>query len=140
VIETQKEWYSPAEIWRSFSPHQVQWVIVNILGKQQITWPPEPIETGYTDDGGRARHSSEAPFVTTSMVRAELCIRLQRTGVAGKLLIAEINAGYPYLSYEANQALHYCVGKKRKHMAFVDWQREKRKRENTGIRGSSRKG
>lgn len=115
------EWYSYRDI--KFTPEQVIWILQNLELLEEGKWPPEYSVTGYTDDGFMKRVNKEAGFVKPTIIVAEVNKRLERTGVHGKLLRAEIIAGLE-LSEESKSALRYCSGRRRKQMSFLQWQRK----------------
>ena len=117
-----KEWYSYAEI--RFCPFQILWAIEFLEPEQ---WPPSPAESNYYDLGIRKGYASEASFTKPAGILGEVCYRLERCGVSGKLLMAQVLAELE-ISPEANDALYYCKGWRRKTMSFAKWKKQRKYR------------
>ena len=134
------EYYTYAEI--RFCPYQMKWLIKNLEFLKEAKyeskdnqdkyveghWLPEPTLSGYIDPSVRkTRAAKAAPFEYVSAIIAEVEFRLNRTGISGKLLVAEIEAERD-LSPEAETALEYVKGWRRKRMSFSDWKSQRRHR------------
>ena len=120
-----KEWYSYGEV--RWCPFQCLWIIEHldliIIGK----WPPSPEGSTYTDSSiKRSVPLSYASFEKPCDIVAELEVRLRKTGVDGKLLIAEVQAGKTFeLSKEAQTALMYIKGWRRKRLTYSNWKKQR---------------
>jgi hypothetical protein len=124
------EWFNYAEI--RFCPYQVLWVIANSDIFRAGHWPKNP---NGDDSSGQKGIKAEAAFVKPILILAELESRLERTGIQGKLLVAQIEAGYEFnmLDREARDALFYVKGWRRKRISFIDWKRKRRWLKRTEI-------
>lgn len=109
-----KNYYGYFEIF--YCPYQVMWIIGNDGG-----WPVEP--SSYTEFTGRPNYPTSAPFTKQTDIIAEVEIRLERTGIHGKLLREQIFNGKTKteLDPEAHSALMYCSGFTRRRMPFYNW-------------------
>lgn len=112
------EWYSPKEI--TFTRDQVLWILRHLEMMREGNYPPEP-SSGYTEPLGKKRTRRGAYFETPCVIVAEVDWRLERTGIDGKLLLAEVKAEYTYFSQEAWTALNYISGWKRKKTPYSQW-------------------
>lgn len=117
-------WFSPDEC-ASYQPEHIVWIILVLSEYQGDSWPEEP-SSAIDVIGGRL-FSGCTYFEQASMVRAELDVRLEKTGRHGELLRTQIIEGKQY-TYEARRALQYCRGRARKAMPYRKWlwQRETR--------------
>jgi len=117
------EWFNYAEI--RFCVHQIMWVIRNAgvigIGK----WPDD--SQGDNNSGSKVI-KTEASFVKPILILAEVESRLGRTGIHGKLLVAQIEAGRELntLDREARDALFYVQGWKQKRITFNEWKKARR--------------
>ena len=130
-----EEFYSYSEI--QFRRDECLWVLRNAESFSEGKWPPEPFESGYIDSGVRRKVVKREPgFVKPKVIIAEIMWRLERTGVDGKLLIAEVKADYELFSDEAWAALNYISGWKRK-AGYSAWKakRKWRKRDKNILIG-----
>ena len=116
-----KDWYAPSEI--KFRKEHVLFLIEHIDLLRSGQWPPECKNTGYI--GTNSQKSFHAPFETPALFAAEIDYRLGRCGLAGQLLEAKVKAQYLWLEREANQALMYCCGWKRRDRSFADWKKDR---------------
>lgn len=123
-----KEFYTPSEI--RFCRPQVLWLIENLGVLRTGIWPPNPQGTSYTDATIRGHKRFNAYFETPIQIESEVQIRLENTGLSGKLLVSEINQGIGLegLSIESRSALNYISGWRRRRLSFVDWKRQRRHR------------
>jgi len=119
-------WYPPNKI--IFSQAQMLFLLENLDLLRGGDYPPDPSSTDPQKSG---KHSHRAPFVTAVELSAEVTWRLGRTGVDGKLLLAEAKLGVDIalLNYEAKRALKYCSGWKRKKMSYQSWKNQNRYRQ-----------
>ncbi len=121
------EWYSYSEF--TFRRDQILWILRHAELLRSGKWPPEPKSTGYTDPGIRRKGVKREPaFVKPAVIIGEIDWRIKRTGVDGKLLLAEVDAGYELFSDEAWRALNYISGWKRKRMSYMAWQKQRKHR------------
>lgn len=121
-----KESYTIADV--RWCRYQCRWLIENFLKVDagnivisQDTWPVGPKETGYTESP-KTSHTinAHAPYEKPLQIVAELHYRIDRTGKDGRLLVLEV-LNQCNLSNEANQALSYVSGWKRKHRSYRQW-------------------
>ena len=119
-------WYPPNKI--TFSQAQMLFLLENLDLLGAGDYPPDPYSS---DEQKGGKHSYRAPFVTAIELSAEVTWRLGRTGVDGKLLLAEAKLGLDImlLSYEAKRALKYCSGWRRKKMDYRKWQAQNKYRQ-----------
>ena len=125
------EYYSYSEF--TFKRDQILWALryaeLMIDGK----WPPEPLNTGYTDPGIRRKGVKREPeFVKPAVIIAEIDKRIELTNLEGKLLMAEVDADYERFSDEAWMALNFITGWKRKK-DYVNWKKQRRSRLNKNL-------
>lgn len=119
------EWYSYGQF--TFKREQVLWALRNADFFREGKWPPQNIVTGYTDPGIRRKGVKREPaFVKPEIIIAEVDWRLEKTGVDGKLLMAEVDAGYERFSDEAWRALNYISGWKRKEDSYSAWKAKRK--------------
>ena len=122
-----EEWYNYGEF--NFKRDQILWALRNAELFRSGKWPPQNIESGYTDSSIRRKGVKREPaFVKPEIIIAEIDWRIERTGVDGKLLLAEIQAEYELFSDEAWRALNYISGWKRKKMLYVNWLKQRKHR------------
>jgi len=94
-------------------------------------WPPE---NNRVEQSGKTQLKSEGYFVKAKLIVGELNKRMETTGTAGKLLLAQANLGeslktiFDNLDPEAREVLMYLKGKNRKEMSFGAWKRQRRYR------------
>ncbi len=119
--EKGKDWYSYSEIY-SWCPHQIIFIIENADTLRAGNWPLNPEGSGYIDPAIHTGYASEAYYTKPVGIIAEVNKRLERTGVHGKLLRAEVIAGLD-LSEESKSALRYCSGRRRKQMSYNAWKK-----------------
>lgn len=114
------EWYPPHVI--RFCRPQMRWLIewVDLLAEGK--YPPISSEQAGRPPGRNER----APFATPAELGAEVELRLRRTGKDGRLLKAQLKAGYANLDGEAWDALNYVSGWRRKLMGYHEWARQRR--------------
>jgi len=126
-----KESYMIAEI--CWCRHQCRWLIENFLkmdtGKIVITHDTWPVETtGYTEEFKSSRNiNAHAPYEKTLQVVAELHFRIDRTGKDGRLLLLEV-LNQCNLSNEANQALSYVSGWRRRRQSYRQWKADRKQK------------
>lgn len=120
---TGKDWFDYSEI--RWCPWQVLWILENSEVLRSGNWPPECVDSGYIDapaGGRKIRH--EGSFVKPVAILGEVEYRLAKTGLYGKLLIAEVKAGIE-LSGQSWSALLYIKGWRRKRLSFGAWQKQR---------------
>ena len=96
-------------------------------------WPPEGRDSGYI--GEDRSMCLVAPFEAVVQVAAELSVRLEATGVDGKLLLKEVESGVTHiesLEYESRRALRYICGSRRKTERYKTWVRKRKYRWQKG--------
>ncbi len=113
------EWYAPSEI--KYNSNQVLFILKHLEMMLVGEWPPECRETGYT--GGGSYHSHSAKFEVPVVIAAEVSQRLEKCGLSGRLLTAQVKAELP-LDFDSRLALWYCSGWRRKQMSFNDWRNQ----------------
>ncbi|MBA7654692.1 hypothetical protein ES703_62575 [subsurface metagenome] len=118
-----KPWFHYGEI--RYCPHQVCFIILSEALLSNGSWPANPDGTTSVDPKVRTGYKSEAYFVKSVGILAEVNYRLKRCGTDGKLLRAEVLAGLD-LSQESKDALMYCKGNRRKSMSYQRWLRNRR--------------
>ena len=113
-------WYSPVSI--RYTREQVLFILENKEILKEGLWPPEPRETGYTDEGNHPV-SCHAPFETACMIIAEVEARLKSCGDAGEALEDEALCIelVDYLSRPARRALNYVSGFRRRRQTYSRW-------------------
>jgi hypothetical protein len=123
------EWFNYAEI--RFCPYQVLWVIAHFDTLRAGHWPKDPDRVD--DNQGGKNIKTEAAFTKPILILAEVESRLRRTGINGKLLVAQIEAGYELnmLDRDARDALFYVKGWRQKRDSFKHWKRLRRWRKET---------
>lgn len=120
------EWVSPGAV--TFTREQVLWLLPLLPDLIKGEYPPEPIDSGYIDVPiGKRGLKCRAAFENPCLIAAELEMRLEKTGVDGKLLLAEVGAGYTMFSDEAWLALKFISGWRRKKN-YIVWQKQRRYR------------
>lgn len=113
-------WWNPREI--IFSKEQILFLIPYF---EERLYPPEPSSSYVDIPIGKKQPKSHAPFETPAQIFGELDVRLKRAGIAGKLLVAEVCAEYMLLSPEAQSALNYISGFKRRRQSFINWKKQR---------------
>lgn len=123
-----KPWFNYSEI--RFCLWQVLWIIQSADTLRAGHWPPDPDKAD--DNSGQRTVKADASFTKPVLILAEVETRLRRTGIYGKLLIAQVEAGKEFttLDYEARLALLYVKGWRRKAMSFRTWKIQREYREN----------
>jgi hypothetical protein len=124
------EWFHYGQI--RFCPHQILWILRHSETLRDGDWPQDPINPG--DDNPNSKIiKTEASFVKPILILAEVESRLKRTGIHGKLLVAQIEAGRELntLDREAMDALFYVQGWQQKRDSFTNWKRIRRWRKET---------
>lgn len=121
----QDEWFSYGQF--TFQRDEVLWALHNANLFREGKWPPQNITSGYIDPGIRKKGVKREPaFVKPAVIIAEIDWRLERTGVDGKLLMAEVDARYERFSDEAWAALNFISGWKRKRMSYNQWKADRK--------------
>ena len=134
-------YFTPKEI--VFERNQVLWLLFNLPLLKEGMWPPNPYVSGYTDEPmGKSKRYKRAYFETPVQFAAEISFRLDKTGIDGKLLLAQVmgfdRVTVEDLQEEAHYALNYISGWKRKRMEYKAWRRQRVYYENVVIRGRKR--
>src|SRR3990167_5570911 len=113
-------YYSYPDI--SFCRHQMLWLIDNLAGLRAGISPPNPEPTGYLNAGSSLPASvrAHAKFETPVQLAAEVDSRLDRTGKDGIFLVAQVLAEQD-LHPDAEEALRYITGWRRKTMKYREW-------------------
>ena len=104
------EWFHYGLI--KFCPYQIVWVLANSETLRAGKWPKEPYNS---DSAGQRTIKTEASFTKPILILAEVETRLKKTGIQGKLLVAQIEAGRDFnnLDRDARTALMYIKGFRR---------------------------
>ena len=116
-----KEFFTYDDI--RWCPWQVRWIIEHTELLRLGEWPPEP--EGHVAIRGKRGYASTAYFTKPVEILAEVERRRKRTGIAGELLKAQILAHLD-LSYEAEDALAYIRGYRRKKQSYSAWKKQRR--------------
>jgi hypothetical protein len=132
-----------------FSRRQIRWLVDNEDYFMTGAWPPEPAGEYLTDRwdkhekawvewitcgialeerNGKRTIKHEASFCKAAEVYGEVMTRLKVTGKDGKILLAQLRAGYTCLDDEAENALRYVSGGKAKVSVYIDWLRQHQRR------------
>ncbi|KKN74692.1 hypothetical protein LCGC14_0387340 [marine sediment metagenome] len=130
-----KDWHSPNSI--RFTKPQVRWLIPRLQQLRNGEYPPDPRESGYTDQGIQGRQfRAGAAFETPAGIAAELDVRIQRAGIDGLLLellytvepddelfflqhiASAMNEDIPRITKRIKNALAYCSGSGRKSRTY----------------------
>ena len=121
-----KDWWHYGEI--RWCPFQCIWIINNTATLRDGRWPQDPDRID--NNAGQRSIKTEASFTRPILILAELESRLERTGIQGKLLVAQVEAGWEFddLDREARDALMYVKGFRRKKDNFVKWKKERKYR------------
>ena len=120
-------WFNFAEI--RWCPYQVLFILANTETLRAGRWPQDPDKAD--DNSGQRTVKTEGTFTKPILILAEVETRLERTGVCGKLLIAQAEAGREFsnLDYEAKSALLYIKGWRRKKEGFSAWKKRRNYRQ-----------
>jgi len=119
-----KEWFHFGEI--RWCPYQVIFILANADTLRAGHWPQDPDRVD--DNAGQKRIKTEGAFTKSILILAEVETRLKRTGIHGKLLVAQVEAGREFsnLDPDARAALMYVKGFKRKRMSFGAWKKARK--------------
>ncbi len=115
-------WWPIHELW--LCRRQVIFLLEHVEDMDDGKYPDNPYESGYTEAAHTfTRIGNRAPFESVIQLRAELLKRLDKTGVAGKWLLREVQAGVPLeqLDYEPRLALHFISGWWERKCSFKRW-------------------
>jgi hypothetical protein len=118
------DWFNYAEI--RFCPFQVIWIIEHAETLRDGEWPRDP-NIADNNQGGR-NIKTEAAFTKPILILAEVESRLRKTGINGRLLVAQIEAGHEFsnLDRDARDALLYIKGWRQKRMGFSQWKKDRK--------------
>jgi hypothetical protein len=128
---------------------QICWMVQNEEFFNHGVWPPEPAGEYLThrydkhekrwvdwvgcgrlpDDLGKPPLKCEASFCKAKLLYGEIMWRIKDTDEDGKLLLAQIRAGYEVLDDEAQNALAYACGRMPKVSGYEKWKWQRRGRE-----------
>jgi hypothetical protein len=132
-----------------YSELQIRWLLGNEDCFEEGCWPKEPAGEYITekydrhercwvewmgcgsnmvDHQGKGPAKSEAFFCKAKEIYGDVKQRIERAGTPGKLLLAQLRAGYTLLDDEAYNALKYVCGNKLKKTSFLEWDRQRRRR------------
>lgn len=132
-----EEWYSPKDV--IFERDQVLWLLFYLPLLKEGMWPPNPYVSGYTDEPiGKSKRYKRAYFETPVQFAAEIGSRLLKAGRDGRILYWQVKSGvtdYELLEEDAQDALNYISGWKRKKMEYKAWRRQRNYYENVVVRG-----
>lgn len=127
-----------------YSEQQIRWLIENEEYFDEGCWPREPageyiterydrhekryvewIGCGSTieDSQGKTSIKGEASFCKAKIIHGDVMQRIKNAGTPGKLLVAQVRAGYTCLDDEAYHALIYVCGKNPKKTPYDTWLR-----------------
>lgn len=121
----ERGWYSYGEV--RWCVYQVFWILKWEEYFDIGIWPtPES-----TVEAPKRTLSKDAQYVNSMIIIGELRVRLEKTGLKGKLLREECQNREKmlYLSDPAKEALWYCAGWRRKGMSFRDWLKQRKHRQ-----------
>ena len=133
------EWYSYGVF--GHTEDQTLWALQNWEFFEEGVWPPEPNEYLTDEYSGKKwvkvfkkkstaidapiqkrQIKTSASFTKPKEIAAEISQRLRKTGVDGKLLVAEVQGGKTFeLSKESQDALMYIKGWRRKRTPYNQW-------------------
>ena len=119
-----KDWFHFGEI--RWCPFQVIWILSHANTLRAGHWPKDP--DSQDDNSGQRKINTEGTFVKPIIILSEVESRLQRTGIQGKLLVAQIESGRTFenLDRDARDALLYVKGWRQKRMSFSAWKKKRR--------------
>jgi hypothetical protein len=119
------EWFNYAEV--RFCVFQIIWILQHAETLRAGHWPKNPNQIG-DDNLGQKGIKTEASFTKPIIILAEVECRLRRTGINGKLLVAQIEAGRQFsdLDRDARDALLYVKGWRQKRMSFRAWKKARK--------------
>jgi hypothetical protein len=129
-----------------YSRRQIRWLVDNEDYFMTGAWPPEPAGEYLTDRwdkhekawvewitcgialeerNGKRTIKQEASFCKAAEVYGEVMQRIKATGKDGKILLAQLRAGYTCLDEEALNAMGYVSGIKHKDSDYYVWARQR---------------
>ena len=132
-----------------YNERQIRWLIENEEYFEEGSWPREPageyiterydrherrwvewIGCGSTieDHQGKGPVTNEASFCKAKDIYGDVKDRIKKAGTPGKLLLAQLRAGYTLLDHEAYTGLKYVCGKNPKKTSFETWALQRRRR------------
>jgi hypothetical protein len=132
-----------------YSEQQIRWLIENEEYFEEGCWPREPVgeyiterydrhERRYVewigcgstteDHQGKISAKSEASFCKAKIIQGDVMQRIDKAGTPGKLLLAQLRAGYTLLDEEAHGALRYVCGDNPKKTSYEKWASQRRRR------------
>ena len=112
-----------------FTRDQVLWLLPYLSMLQEGQYPLNPQGTGYVDAPmKKLRVKASAYFTRPVEIAAEIDIRLEKTGIEGKLLVAEarVDMRINELSPEARTALNYISGWRRRKLSYSAWKKQRK--------------
>lgn len=118
-----KSWYSFGEI--RWCPQQNFWILKHAYELESGIYPDRSGSDQREARSGNITHEPE--FVKSTLLIAQVRIRLKVTGWRGRLLAEEcINREkLLYLSDDAKAALYYVAGSKPNPRKFSDWMKDR---------------
>lgn len=76
----EPDWWAPWEI--HYSREQVEWILDHLITLRDGNYPPDPLQSGYTDASiQKTGVNSKAPFITPADIVAEVDRRMLRCGL-----------------------------------------------------------
>jgi hypothetical protein len=135
-----------------YSERQIRWLIENEGCFEEGFWPKEPageyvtekcdrherrwvewIGCGSTIEvhPGKPPAMNEASFCKAKEIYGDVKDRIDNAGTPGKLLLAQLRAGYSCLDNDAENALRFVSGKKSKKTSYVKWLWQSRNRKSS---------
>jgi hypothetical protein len=132
-----------------YGEQQIRWLIENEDCFEEGCWPKEPageyitekydrherryvewVGCGSTveDRQGKTPVTNEASFCKAKEIYGDVKDRIKNAGTPGKLLLAQLRAGYACLDDEACQAMKYVCGAEPKKTSYKKWDRQRRRR------------
>uniref|UniRef100_A0A6H1ZTD9 Uncharacterized protein n=1 Tax=viral metagenome TaxID=1070528 RepID=A0A6H1ZTD9_9ZZZZ len=130
------KWFGPADI--CYCPHQVEWILSNLATLKSGYWPPEHVETGYYDTGGRKVRRGGAYFEVPIIVAADVETRLDMCGPDGVLAkqclgngwdegtLADImNKPLHVIQAKIRRVVNYCSGARTRQITYYEFTRRR---------------
>ena len=129
-------WFSPMIIWYCY--HQVDWILTNFTLLVSGLWPPEGLDTGYYDTGGRKLRRGGAYYEVPVAVASDVELRLNRCGPDGELVrVCKVDGidverqayiqSKPVYILEAKikRVINYCSGFRARQLTFEEFTRRR---------------
>ena len=125
-------WWSYNEI--TYTLEQILFLLSHMDLLESGRWPPEHKGGGYTGSSKGRAYKHEGSFVKPVIIMAELTLRLDATGLDGKMVIERYAEDFDEMALakryktdywevvaRVNSALNYCQGMDRKWISYQSW-------------------